>query len=362
MIPLFWRYLLRSFLKIFSLCLLGFIFVLLVSRFKEIGKFTALSNSFFNIILYILYQIPHILPIAIPISALIASIFVFYSLSRSHELTALRMSSLSFTQIIAPILFVSFFISLINLYMASEVTPHCRKMSRKLLYEKSSFNPILLLQRKNLSRLKHVYIDMKCSSPKEARDVLCVGLNKETNRLNLLYVKKLNIERDLLKGENITLISHTPTNKKGQDTLIVENQDKMTTPAKGLTQMMKSNTNQEKKLALASMSNILYRARHAENIISKAFVEICRRIALGFSAFTFTLLGASFSIHISRVPSKKPIVFASILALTILVSFSIGKAINSLSLYAAFMLYLLPQLGIIYFSKKALSLSTKGVE
>ncbi len=73
MFPILWRYLLRSYFKIFFLCLFSFVALLIVSRFKEIAKCAALSGSGSKAALFILYQIPFIIPLALPISSLCSS-------------------------------------------------------------------------------------------------------------------------------------------------------------------------------------------------------------------------------------------------------------------------------------------------
>lgn len=92
--PIVWRYLLSHYLKVLVLCVTAFIAVLLTTRLDEIAHFASMGPEGFYIILYTLYQIPYILPIAIPISCLISSILLIQRLSRSHELTALRASGM----------------------------------------------------------------------------------------------------------------------------------------------------------------------------------------------------------------------------------------------------------------------------
>ena len=108
MIPILWRYALQSYLRVFLLSVCTFIAVLLVSRFKEIARFAALSSDSLKTALFVVYQFPLILPMAIPISALIASLLLFQRLSRGSELTALRASGLSLRSILTPLLFTSF--------------------------------------------------------------------------------------------------------------------------------------------------------------------------------------------------------------------------------------------------------------
>src|SRR5688500_9040606 len=113
-IPLLWRYSLGHFLKIALACVCAFIAILLTMRLDEIAHFAALGAPFPYIILYTLYQIPYILPIAIPLSCLIASLIFIQRLSNTHELTALRASGFALRDLLAPILLTAAFLSLCN--------------------------------------------------------------------------------------------------------------------------------------------------------------------------------------------------------------------------------------------------------
>src|SRR5690606_38884406 len=125
--PILWRYALHSYLKVFLLSISTFIAVLLIARFKEIARFTAVTGDFSKTGLFILYQIPSILPIAIPISALITSLSLFQRLSRTHELTALRASGLSLFSLITPLLLCSSLLSILNFSICAEISPSCKR-------------------------------------------------------------------------------------------------------------------------------------------------------------------------------------------------------------------------------------------
>jgi len=363
-IPVFWRYILKSFFKFFSLSICGFISILIVTRLKEIGRFAALSSSFSSVLKFAIYQIPFMLPIAIPISCLIASIILFQKMSHSHELTAYRSCGISIRKLFTPLLFSAFLLFIVNLVISSELTPYCREKSKRMLFEKSSFSPIVLLQRKNLSRLKKTYLDMRSISSKRAKDVLCILPNRSNNRLNLLYAEYLKHDSGSLIGKNVSIISHLPSAKEDSfDHLIIENQNQITTDAEGLSQIMKS-PHWSLNPSYMPMKMLIAKIKLStvkKDAILLLISEISRRFSLAFAAFTFTLLGASFGIEISRTPSKKKTLFAAGMALLILLSFSIGKAFNNYPIFTA-IIYLIPQAGVFFASKQALNNIARGIE
>ena len=102
---------------------------LLVLRFQEIARFATSGASIKSVALFTLLQIPYILPIAIPVSCLIAALLLFQSLSLGQELTALRTSGFGLKAIATPILFAGFFLTLVNFTVTSEMAPRCRGQS-----------------------------------------------------------------------------------------------------------------------------------------------------------------------------------------------------------------------------------------
>src|ERR1700722_5509245 len=159
--PILWRYVLRHFFQVFFLCVGSFIGILLVLRFQEIARFAASGAPKLKILLFMLLQIPYILPMAIPISCLIASMLLLQKWSHLHELTALRACGLGLKPIITPLLFAGVALSAINFVIVREFTPRCRGMTKTLVYEMAAANPLFLLQKESLLKLKHVFIDMK---------------------------------------------------------------------------------------------------------------------------------------------------------------------------------------------------------
>ena len=365
LMPIFWRYLSKTYLKVFLLSTISFISLLLLTRLKEIARYAALAHHWKNVFLFILYQIPHILPIAIPISCLISSILLFQKLSWTHELTALRTGGLSLKTIIFPLLSIAFFLFLINFFICSEITTFCRQNSKKLVYEQSSINPLLLLQRQDLLKIKNSYIDMEISDDETtAKDLIFILPNKANHRLSFMHAKKLTLQGKSLEGENISTISHIDSIDSNYfDPLILENQKIMTTTASSISQFMKSShfplTHNHLPLKLLLVRSKLEKEQPTSS--ESITAEISRRFAFGFSAFSFTFIGICYGIKIQRFRSKKGIFWACFLALLILISFVIGKALKYNALSSS-LIYLLPQPLILLFASRMLRKISKGAE
>ncbi len=189
--PILWNYLISFFLKISATCTLAFVAILLTMRFDEIAHFAALGAPVSYIIIFTLQQIPYILPIAIPLSCLIASLLLIQRLSHTHELTALRASGFSLINILMPIWVVSAFLAVGNLWIVSEFSTHSHLQNNLLKSELRSINPLLLLHNKHFMHLKGFYFEALGASHvgESASDVIVALPNRHQQRLHLMVAK-----------------------------------------------------------------------------------------------------------------------------------------------------------------------------
>jgi lipopolysaccharide export system permease protein len=345
---------------------IAFIAILLVTRFQEIARFATSGTSYATVILFTAYQIPLILGYAIPVSCLIAGMLLFQKLSHTHELTAFRASGVGLRTLAYPIILAGCFLSLLNFTIASEIAPNCRNLTKELIYHTTAVNPLFLLQKETLVKLKSAYIDMKMlQSGKNAKDVVFVLNNRSNHRLGLMTAKDLTLDKDQLIGNKVTFISSVDGKRPdGFDHLIIENQTSMSTKATNLSQFMQT------KDWYSSYDYLSWRMLLAKEKIEetkshffngRAQLEAARRLSIALAAFTFTFIGIAFGMEIGRQRTKKGIIWAICLAASFMVSFIVAKSLRHFPL-AANLLYFLPHPLIILLCVRSLKRVSAGVE
>lgn len=343
--PLFWRYLLKSYFKSFSLCISSFIAILLTIRIREIASFLALGANLKSTLLFTACQIPQILPIAIPISSFVAIVLLFQTMSRSHELTSLRSAGISLSQIFTPILIIGSLFSLINFYITSELTTQCRLYSMKLLYDNTSANPLLLMQRQKLIKIPSAYIDIKEDKNKNrAQDMYFVCYNPHHKHLTLVTAEKLHLQNEVLVGRNLAMISYLENeNQHLFDSLILENEGFLKMHAPTLSYFMKkthwklnATSLPLRLLWIFSATDSPKEAKNIEGFVPTQYIkipsvlaEVSRRFFLGLTVLTLTLIGMTFSLEISRNLSKKSFIYMILLSLFILSTYFLGKKMKA---------------------------------
>jgi lipopolysaccharide export LptBFGC system permease protein LptF len=326
--PKIWRYLLSQYLKFFALSTFSLLAILLVARFREIASCAAMTGDWAKTALFASCLIPLLLPIALPISSLIASFLLFRTLSRNHELTALRASGWSLTSLFLPLLFASILFSAAHFVLSAELAPYCRRESQALLYRETSTNPLLLLQRQRLIKIPDIFLQMKVKEEgQEASDLLLVFYSRAKKGLCLFSAKKLRVEGTQLTGEGGALIA---TKETGE--LLIENEGFFSMASPLLADAVQKN---RPTLDTSALNIRMLRLRggapwyHGKTTQA----EILRRLTLSLSMCSFPLLGFAFGIDSERKQGNRGLVKAVALALLVLVCYLLGKALKQNLLY-----------------------------
>lgn len=377
-----WRYLLGQYLKVFALCVVAFVLFLIVMRMKETAEFAALGAPLFQMLLFVLYQFPFILPIAIPVSSLISSILLMQRLSSSHEIIALRSAGFSFKQIIAPILAGALCLSFLNFFLISEVSTNSLLASKKMIQNLSSLNPLLLLQNTQFLKFKNVYVVVDpLETPLSAQNTMVFIKEKKNNRIAMFYVQNLEAGEGRIKGKNAGLVSTLGVeDDQAFDNLIIDSQEETSTPVTEFVQLLKDNRLRipydhlqlsllliqkaaiQEKIKLAKMREASSHSLQQWQILdNKCCYEVMRRVSLGMAPFTFSLLGAAFGIHLGRRQPKKNLLIVIGFAALSCTTFFLAKSSNQSLWIPAAMLYL-PQLSMIAASVRHLGQCNKGVQ
>ncbi len=358
--PLLWRYLLKRYIVLFSLALSTFIGMLLVIRFQEIAIFASSGSNAKFVILYTFYQIPYILPFAIPISGLISALILFKNLSSRHEITAFRAAGLSLKQLLAPILCLAVLFCFVNFIMASEIAPRCKAKSKDLIYKAANSNPLFIFQKGSPIRIKDAHIHVGGVRSNRTTDDLCiVAKNNSENRLSLIIAKKLSLKGSSLVGKNVSIISSFNThNLELPDHLIIENQTTMETQAENISQILQS-AEWHRHNECLGLRMLLAKIRTEHHIGS--YNEVVKRLSLSIAPFTLMSLGAIFGMNIGRRQNRKTILMVSFMTVFYLMSFLAARSVKT-SLALSSSLYLVPHLFLLLFSGMYFRKINLGVE
>jgi lipopolysaccharide export system permease protein len=287
-------------------------------------------------------------------------------MSNSHGFTSLRAAGISLKDITTPLVSLSVLLSLANFLISSELAPYMRARAKELVFEATTSNPLILLQKDPLVRFRNAFLEMR-ASPSLGRpsDVLFIVKNRSTERLGLMIAKELSVVGNDLRGKQVSFVSSIdPKIEDSFDHLVIENQMEMTTAASGLACFWDDARWQLHKDYLPLRLLLAKHMVKKDNFFKtfdKSLVEFARRYSLALATISFTLLGAAFGIQIGRQSKKNAVIMMILFATAFLAAFMAAKSLKGMP-RTSFCLYLAPHLLIVLTSLFFLRRIEKGVE
>lgn len=284
---------------------------------------------------------------------------------------------------IAPIIIAGSFLTIVNFYFVSEMATVSHLYTNLWKSELRSVNPLLLLKNKHLMKLRGAYFDALGDSRlgESASQVVIAMPNNSNQRINLLLAEKMEANRDNLHSSGVTFVTTiNGPDSEAFDHLVIENVEESMVSAEDFAQLIQrkawsvnndylkmplllSKIREEKENLQNAVKNGL--PKHEINTIKKSidrcYSEIARRLSAAFAAFTFTLMGASFGITISRNQSNRSVFYVIIIAATYLATFFAAKGLDQ-QLTASILLYTLPHIVIIGLSIWMLKRISRGID
>ena len=173
------RYVVRSFLTPFALCLVGFISIWFIIDLADNGPDfidAEIPPTAATLIGFYLARLPQIIVLTLDISILLATLYTLGRMSRTNEFISMLGAGISTPRILVPIFSIAAYATLISLAMNYEWAPQAERQKEELLQS---------LDEKNVKRSKT-----------SAQRVLFV--NREANRI--WYVGSIPI--DIKGGKN----------------------------------------------------------------------------------------------------------------------------------------------------------------
>lgn len=381
LLPLLWRYLFLQYGKTLALTLAGFLLVLLSTRLEEAAKLVSFGTSLGTVALFILYQIPYVMQIALPISTLIGALYLFQRLSTNNELTAARASGISLFELVTPLVLLSGLIGVLSFTLFFDVSVHSHLEAKKLEYSIRQMQPLAILQNSRLLDSRGIKLDMKGSliSDKYAEDLVIAMASGENGHATLIITKEVSNTKNMLFGKNTAIVTTKDgKDKNAFDDLLIENSEKNSTSLNDLAlftnkrRMWKAgNDLLQLHFLLAKRKELLqkvevkkYQEKSPKSTIRKirkVDAELTRRLSLAFSIVSFTLVGAAFGCTIGRMNRRRRFMYAVLLVGFYLISYLAAKGLEAKPIIAM-ILYSVPHIVILVTCTKRLSNIQRGVE
>ncbi|MGC9471686.1 MAG: LptF/LptG family permease [Bacteroidales bacterium] len=138
------RLVLKSYIPPFILTFFVVIFLLLMQfLWKYIDDLVGKGLNIAVISELLLYTSASLVPLALPLATMLASIMTFGNLGENNELIAMKSAGISLQRIFSPLIFLSVLISLGAFFFANNMLPQANLKMRALLYDVQRQRPEL---------------------------------------------------------------------------------------------------------------------------------------------------------------------------------------------------------------------------
>ncbi len=128
------RYVIRNFVQAYVYCIIGFISIWLIFDISDsISTFLDQHVSFGRVLEYYGTQVPQILVILLPVSLLLALLFVLGRMSRANEIVSMLTAGISLTRVLAPLFIIGLLTTAASFALNYSLAPHA-EMARKVFF------------------------------------------------------------------------------------------------------------------------------------------------------------------------------------------------------------------------------------
>src|SRR6476660_6865703 len=131
---LFDRYITRNFLQAYLYCIIGFISIWFIFDISDsISTFLDQHVGFGRVLEYYGTQIPQILVILLPVSLLLALLFVLGRMSRANEIVSMLTAGIGLIRVLTPLFLLAIITTAVCFALNYTMAPHA-EMARKLFF------------------------------------------------------------------------------------------------------------------------------------------------------------------------------------------------------------------------------------
>ncbi len=176
------KYLLKSFLITFAtvFVILFFIFVLQVV-WLFISELAGKDLDFLMILKFLLFKMPSIIPLVLPLSVLLASIMTFGSLAENYEFAAMKSSGISLQRSMRTLIYFITILSIVAFFFANNVIPYAEYKFINFRRNIAQVKPAMAIAEGQFSQVGNYNIKVEKKSGDNGRYLSGVTIHKLSN-------------------------------------------------------------------------------------------------------------------------------------------------------------------------------------
>lgn len=176
------RYILTSFVTTFAsvFVILFFIFIL-QTVWMFIAELAGKDLDFALIIKFLMFAMPRIIPLVLPLSVLLASIMTFGSFSENYEFAAMKSSGISLRRAMHALVVFIMLLSVASFFFANNVIPYAEYKFITFRTDIAQRQPAMAITEGQFSEVGTYTIKVDKKSGQDGKDLTGVTIHKKSN-------------------------------------------------------------------------------------------------------------------------------------------------------------------------------------
>ena len=176
------KYLLKTFLITFTtvFVILFFIFIL-QTIWLFISELAGKDLDFFMILKFLMFSMPRIIPLVLPLSVLLASIMTFGNLAENYEFAAIKSSAISLQRAMRSLTIFILLLSIVAFFFANNVIPYAEYKFINFRKNIAQVQPALAISEGQFSDVGVYNIKVNKKSGKKGSVLTGVTIHKKSN-------------------------------------------------------------------------------------------------------------------------------------------------------------------------------------
>ncbi len=340
-------YVTRGFLLAFAMAIGILTFGMTGANLIKVFDMVSQGISFWTFLEFTGLILPIVLTFTVPWAVMVAVMLVFGRMSADSEITAMRACGISIMQIVSPILIITFFLTLLCLYLQVEVGPPALGKSRELMTTAAIDQPLALFEPG-----KQIYFD---------DTIIYIDDKEGENGIRGVQIYTLNADRKSVAHDISAARGQLLVDKETQiltvrlfDCLIInKSSNEAEGPQRLFSEQLEFNFNYGKEanamritikakyMKLAELMGHIRLTKQLNKDTTELEVELNQRIAFALSPIAFLLLGLPLAIRTSRRETSVGLFLSVILAGVFFLSIILCESLSSFpKLYPQYLLWL----------------------
>lgn len=200
------RYLLKSFISTFvTVFVILFLIFILQIVWLYIAELAGKDLGIGLIAKFLIYKLPSIVPMVLPLSVLLASIMTYGSLSENYEFAAMKSSGISLQRAMKILTYFILILSVISFFFANNVIPFAEYKFQNFRREIAQMTPAMAISEGQLSEVGNFNIEVEKKYGQDGRFLKNVTIHQKSANGdgNLTVIKAKNGELESSKTSNV---------------------------------------------------------------------------------------------------------------------------------------------------------------